>query len=178
MCLIHTDFTTETRTVKRSCLIRETSPGERSAAALIFISMQVLPRWMLLLHIKWLPRVFRQCRSITLLDFTNVDGATATGHKLRMSLTTLLSLKFHLSISGLILITCFNIEVGSLFLGDASTLRLLDFVNDPIRFGYDEGKTFISKLTANGQHYIPIVDSAIYIPNPANASDAYVSLQP
>jgi alpha-glucosidase len=48
-----------------------------------------------------------------------------------------------------------------------------DFDNDAIRFGYDEGKVFTDKLTANGQHYIPIVDSAIYIPNPDNASDAY-----
>ena len=48
-----------------------------------------------------------------------------------------------------------------------------DFENDPIRFGYPEGKDFLSQLHANGQHYIPIVDSAIYIPNPLNESDAY-----
>ena len=48
-----------------------------------------------------------------------------------------------------------------------------DFDNDPIRFGYDEGKAFTDKLHANGQYYIPIVDSAIYIPNPDNATDAY-----
>lgn len=48
-----------------------------------------------------------------------------------------------------------------------------DFDNDPVRFGYAEGKTFLDSLHAKGQHYIPIVDSAIYHPNLANASDAY-----
>ena len=48
-----------------------------------------------------------------------------------------------------------------------------DFDNDQIRFSYPEGEQFLSQLHANGQHYIPIVDSAIYIPNPTNASDAY-----
>lgn len=48
-----------------------------------------------------------------------------------------------------------------------------DFDNDAVRFGYSEGAEFLSKLHANGQHYVPIVDSAIYYPNPDNASDAY-----
>lgn len=48
-----------------------------------------------------------------------------------------------------------------------------DFDNDQGRFGYSEGAEFLSKLHANGQHYVPIVDSAIYHPNPDNASDAY-----
>jgi alpha-glucosidase len=48
-----------------------------------------------------------------------------------------------------------------------------DFDNDQNRFGYSEGAQFLSKIHANGQHYIPIVDSAIYVPNPENASDAY-----
>jgi alpha-glucosidase len=48
-----------------------------------------------------------------------------------------------------------------------------DFENDQGRFGYAEGAQFLSQLHANGQHYIPIVDSAIYVPNPENASDAY-----
>ncbi|KAE8441776.1 hypothetical protein EG329_004334 [Mollisiaceae sp. DMI_Dod_QoI] len=48
-----------------------------------------------------------------------------------------------------------------------------DFENDQGRFGYVEGAQFLSQLHANGQHYIPIVDSAIYVPNPENASDAY-----
>ncbi|KAK3075089.1 hypothetical protein LTR53_001915 [Teratosphaeriaceae sp. CCFEE 6253] len=48
-----------------------------------------------------------------------------------------------------------------------------DFTNDPNTFPYPEGQAFLGRLHANGQHYIPIVDSAIYVPNPANASDAY-----
>jgi alpha-glucosidase len=48
-----------------------------------------------------------------------------------------------------------------------------DFENDPIRFGYAEGQAFLARLAASGRHYIPIIDSAIYVPNAANASDAY-----
>jgi len=48
-----------------------------------------------------------------------------------------------------------------------------DFENDPNTFGYEEGVKFLSQIHDNGQHYIPIVDSAIYIPDPSNASDAY-----
>lgn len=48
-----------------------------------------------------------------------------------------------------------------------------DFENDQKRFGYEEGARFLGKLHANHQHYVPIVDSAIYAPNPENASDAY-----
>ena len=48
-----------------------------------------------------------------------------------------------------------------------------DFDNDPIRFSYDEGAAFLDRLHDNGQHYVPIVDAAIYIPDPSNASDAY-----
>ena len=40
-------------------------------------------------------------------------------------------------------------------------------------YGYKDGAKFLSKLHENGQHWVPIVDSAIYIPNPENASDAY-----
>lgn len=48
-----------------------------------------------------------------------------------------------------------------------------DFDNDPLRYNYTEGKNFLSNLHAGGRHYIPIIDSAIYVPNPENASDAY-----
>jgi alpha-glucosidase len=48
-----------------------------------------------------------------------------------------------------------------------------NFDNDPIRFGYAEGKAFLERLAASGRHYIPIIDSAIYVPNAANASDDY-----
>lgn len=48
-----------------------------------------------------------------------------------------------------------------------------DFDNDLDRFGYKEGAEFLSRLHENGQHYVPIVDSAIYAPNPEDPSDAY-----
>lgn len=48
-----------------------------------------------------------------------------------------------------------------------------DFDNDPVRFNYSEGEQFLSALHASGKHYIPIIDSAIYVPNPTNASDNY-----
>lgn len=51
--------------------------------------------------------------------------------------------------------------------------RYKDFTNDPNTFPYAAGEKFLDKIHANGQHYIPIVDSAIYIPNPDNATDAY-----
>jgi alpha-glucosidase len=48
-----------------------------------------------------------------------------------------------------------------------------DFTVDDNGFSYDEGAKFLSQLHANGQHWIPIVDAAIYVPNPDNPSDAY-----
>lgn len=46
-----------------------------------------------------------------------------------------------------------------------------DFENDPDNFGYSEGAEFIARIHANDQHYVPIVDSAIYHPSPGG--DAY-----
>ena len=48
-----------------------------------------------------------------------------------------------------------------------------DFENDQNRFSYSQGATFLQQLHDGGRHYIPIVDSAVYIPDPNNASDAY-----
>lgn len=50
-----------------------------------------------------------------------------------------------------------------------------DFDMNPNTFPVDVGQQFLSNLTANHQHYIPIVDSAIYIPNPDNETDAYAT---
>ncbi|KAF2720440.1 glycoside hydrolase family 31 protein [Polychaeton citri CBS 116435] len=47
-----------------------------------------------------------------------------------------------------------------------------DFTASPA-FPYEAGAEFLEQLHADGQHYIPIVDSAIYIPNPDNETDAY-----
>lgn len=48
-----------------------------------------------------------------------------------------------------------------------------DFENDPVRYSYDEGAKFLDKLHANHQRFVPIVDSAIYAPNPNSPDDAY-----
>lgn len=48
-----------------------------------------------------------------------------------------------------------------------------DFVNDPIRFSYKDGAAFLDRLHAKGMQYVPIIDAAIYAPNPENKSDAY-----
>ena len=48
-----------------------------------------------------------------------------------------------------------------------------DFDNDPIRFPYHEGQQFLQRLHDSGRHYIPIIDAAIYIPDPNNETDAY-----
>ncbi|KAL8673053.1 MAG: hypothetical protein Q9168_002515 [Polycauliona sp. 1 TL-2023] len=48
-----------------------------------------------------------------------------------------------------------------------------DFENDLHTFDYGEAETFLSNLHTSGRHYVPIIDAAIYIPNPQNESDAY-----
>lgn len=48
-----------------------------------------------------------------------------------------------------------------------------DFDNDPVRFNYSDGTAFLQRLHSQGQHYVPIIDAAIYTPNADNASDAY-----
>ena len=47
-----------------------------------------------------------------------------------------------------------------------------NFDNDQNRFSYSEGDEFLSELHESGRYYVPIVDAALYIPNPENASDA------
>jgi alpha-glucosidase len=50
-----------------------------------------------------------------------------------------------------------------------------DFSLDENTFPQNEGVEFLTRLHGSGQHFVPIVDSAIYIPNPKNASDAYTT---
>jgi len=50
-----------------------------------------------------------------------------------------------------------------------------DFENDQNTFQYSEGQQFLANLHSTHQHYVPIVDSAIYTPNPLNKSDAYAT---
>jgi alpha-glucosidase len=48
-----------------------------------------------------------------------------------------------------------------------------DFTTDPNTYPQAEFKKWLDKLHKGGQKYVPIVDAAIYIPNPKNKSDAY-----
>lgn len=48
-----------------------------------------------------------------------------------------------------------------------------DFTVDPVTFPLSGVKDFFDFIHSKNQHFVPIVDSAIYIPNPQNASDAY-----
>ena len=48
-----------------------------------------------------------------------------------------------------------------------------DFTVDPENYSESDTIEFLNRLHANKQHYVPIVDAAIYAPNPENASDAY-----
>lgn len=48
-----------------------------------------------------------------------------------------------------------------------------DFTLDPIAFSPTGAKDFFEKLHNDGQHFVPIVDGAIYIPNPLDVDDAY-----
>lgn len=46
-----------------------------------------------------------------------------------------------------------------------------DFTTDPHRFPEDDFRDFLDELHDNHQHYVPIVDAAIYHPNPNNKTD-------
>lgn len=47
-----------------------------------------------------------------------------------------------------------------------------DFTADPNTYPYEEGREFIQRLHEDGKYWLPIIDAAIYHPNPENASDA------
>lgn len=48
-----------------------------------------------------------------------------------------------------------------------------DFTNNEVTYPVPEIQDFLAGLHADNQHYVPIVDSNIYAPNPQNTSDAY-----
>ncbi|KAE8397719.1 glycosyl hydrolases family 31-domain-containing protein [Aspergillus pseudonomiae] len=56
-------------------------------------------------------------------------------------------------------------------------LRYRDFENEPVGFDYEAGNRFLERLHDGGRHYVPIFDSAIYIPNPDVESDAYPTFE-
>ncbi|CAO2648181.1 Nn.00g074480.m01.CDS01 [Neocucurbitaria sp. VM-36] len=48
-----------------------------------------------------------------------------------------------------------------------------DFTNNNVTYPLPAFSNFIESLHANGQYYVPIIDSNIYVSNPDNASDTY-----
>jgi alpha-glucosidase len=67
----------------------------------------------------------------------------------------------------------FNIPLETIWLDIDYMDQYRDFTLDPVTFSPSDAKDFFDWLHGNDQHFVPIIDSAIYIPNPANASDAY-----
>jgi alpha-glucosidase len=67
----------------------------------------------------------------------------------------------------------FNIPLETIWTDIDYMNQYRNWENDQRTFGYKEGTEFLSNLHRNHQHYVPIVDSAIYAPNPENASDTY-----
>lgn len=50
-----------------------------------------------------------------------------------------------------------------------------DFTVDPYRYPASDFKKFIEKLHKQGQHYVPLFDAAVYVPNPTNHSESNYS---
>lgn len=48
-----------------------------------------------------------------------------------------------------------------------------DFTNNEATYPVTEFQAWIASLHSNNQHYVPIIDSNIYVSNPDNESDAY-----
>ncbi|KAF4301915.1 putative alpha-glucosidase protein [Botryosphaeria dothidea] len=69
----------------------------------------------------------------------------------------------------------FEIPLENLWLDIDYMLEYRDFTSDPNTFPVKEGLEVLKRLHDGGRHFIPIVDSAIYIPNPENATDAYAT---
>ncbi|PVI03222.1 glycoside hydrolase family 31 protein [Periconia macrospinosa] len=67
----------------------------------------------------------------------------------------------------------FNIPLETFWLDIDYMDQYRDFTLDPVSFPPSGVKEFFDFLSSNNQHFVPIVDAAIYIPNPQNASDAY-----
>lgn len=67
----------------------------------------------------------------------------------------------------------FDIPMETIWLDIDYMDQYRDFTLDPVSFPRSGVKEFFDFLHGNNQHFVPIVDSAIYIPNPTNASDTY-----
>jgi alpha-glucosidase len=48
-----------------------------------------------------------------------------------------------------------------------------DFTNNEVTYPVPKFQAWIASLHSNNQHYVPTIDSNIYVSNPDNESDAY-----
>ncbi|KAB2580756.1 Alpha-glucosidase [Lasiodiplodia theobromae] len=69
----------------------------------------------------------------------------------------------------------FDIPLETMWLDIDYMLEYRDFTTDPNTFPLDEGAKVLNRLHEGGRHFVPIVDSALYIPNPDNETDAYAT---
>ncbi|OJD35735.1 alpha-glucosidase [Diplodia corticola] len=67
----------------------------------------------------------------------------------------------------------FDIPLENIWLDIDYMKEYRDFTTDPNTFPLEEGVQVLKRLHDGGRHFIPIVDSALYIPNPDNKTDAY-----
>jgi alpha-glucosidase (family GH31 glycosyl hydrolase) len=119
-------------------------------------------------------RVFRQCSNTLGLDIISAAGyehpttvhceTRLTVHQGYANWTQLQEVVDNF--------TKFSIPLETIWTDIDYMLAYRDFEHDPRTFGYSQGKDFLDKLHSSGRYYVPIVDSAIYIPNPENSSDA------
>jgi alpha-glucosidase len=71
----------------------------------------------------------------------------------------------------------FNIPLETIWLDIDYMRQYRDFTLDPKNFAPSNATEFLNWLHENDQHFVPIVDGAIYIPNPTNPDDAYDTYQ-
>jgi alpha-glucosidase len=71
----------------------------------------------------------------------------------------------------------FDLPLETIWLDIDYMNQYRDFTLDPVNFSPADAKEFLGWLHENNQHFVPIVDGAIYIPNPQNPSDAYATYQ-
>lgn len=117
-----------------------------------------------------------QCSNTLRLATINADGVTRIGLLYRTWLTIMRNLAFRWRPYGTTGKPLFVHESSHRSRTDIDYMnQYRDFDNDAIRFNYSVGEQFLNSLHASGRHYVPIIDSAIYVPNPNNASDTYAT---
>jgi alpha-glucosidase len=55
--------------------------------------------------------------------------------------------------------------------------KFRDFTTDPDTWSVEEGKKFLDRIHKGDQHFVPIVDAAIYAPDLDDPDDAYATFQ-